>query len=121
MPACDIGARARSQSKRLTCHFNAVDCLGITLYANRLFRPDPVDAGRRFAPDRTGDPVAVTVGMLQGEALMNDASGLVTFRALRAQRLELYSLSRHHQIGDDVLREVLGELDPSEVKLGAVK
>ncbi len=49
---------------------------------------------------------------------MNDASGLVTFRALR---LELYSLSRHHQIGDDVLREVLGELDPSEVKLGAVK
>jgi CPA1 family monovalent cation:H+ antiporter len=29
-------------------------------------------------------------------------------KALRAQRLELYSLSRHHQIGDDVLREVLG-------------
>ncbi|MCK8668320.1 Na+/H+ antiporter [Pseudomonas azerbaijanoccidens] len=42
-------------------------------------------------------------------------------KALRAQRLELYSLSRHHQIGDDVLREVLGELDLSEAKLGAVK
>jgi len=42
-------------------------------------------------------------------------------KALRAQRLELYSLSRHHQIGDDVLREVLGELDLSEAKLGAVR
>lgn len=31
--------------------------------------------------------------------------------ALRAQRLELYSLlSRHHQRGDDVLREVPDEL-----------
>jgi Na+/H+ antiporter len=42
-------------------------------------------------------------------------------KALRAQRLELYSLSRHHQIGDDVLREVLGELDLSEANLGPVK
>lgn len=42
-------------------------------------------------------------------------------KALRAQRLELYSLSRHQQIGDDVLREVLGELDLSEAKLGQVK
>jgi CPA1 family monovalent cation:H+ antiporter len=42
-------------------------------------------------------------------------------KALRAQRLELYSLSRHQQIGDDVLREVLGELDLSEANLGAVK
>lgn len=42
-------------------------------------------------------------------------------KTLRAQRLELYSLSRHHQIGDDVLREVLGELDLSEAKLGQVK
>ena len=42
-------------------------------------------------------------------------------KALRAQRLELYSLSRHHQIGDDVLREVLGELDLSEAKLGQVR
>lgn len=41
--------------------------------------------------------------------------------ALRAQRLELYSLRRHHQIGDDVLREVLGELDLSEANLGSVK
>ena len=42
-------------------------------------------------------------------------------KALRAQRLELYSLSRQHEIGDDVLREVLGELDLSEAKLGSVK
>lgn len=42
-------------------------------------------------------------------------------RALRAQRLELYSLSRHHQIGDDVLREVLADLDMSEANLGTVK
>ncbi|MGY2338428.1 Na+/H+ antiporter [Pseudomonas sp. SDO5532_S415] len=42
-------------------------------------------------------------------------------KALRAQRLELYSLSRQHQVGDDVLREVLGELDLSEAKLGQVK
>lgn len=42
-------------------------------------------------------------------------------KALRAQRLELYSLSRQHQIGDDVLREVLAELDLSEAKLGQVK
>ncbi|WP_338526040.1 Na+/H+ antiporter [Pseudomonas batumici] len=41
--------------------------------------------------------------------------------ALRAQRLELYRLSRQHQIGDDVLREVLAELDLSEANLGAVK
>lgn len=41
--------------------------------------------------------------------------------ALRAQRLELYSLRRHHQIGDDVLREVLGELDLSEANLGQRK
>ncbi|HWH89342.1 MAG TPA: Na+/H+ antiporter [Pseudomonas sp.] len=42
-------------------------------------------------------------------------------KALRAQRLELYRLSRQHQIGDDVLREVLGELDLSEANLGQVK
>ena len=41
--------------------------------------------------------------------------------ALRAQRLELYRLSRHHQIGDDVLREVLADLDLSEANLGPVK
>lgn len=42
-------------------------------------------------------------------------------KALRAQRLELYSLSRHHQIGDDVLREVLADLDMSEANLGQMK
>ena len=41
--------------------------------------------------------------------------------ALRAQRLELYRLSRHHQIGDDVLREVLADLDLSEANLGPMK
>ncbi|MFJ2538776.1 MULTISPECIES: Na+/H+ antiporter [unclassified Pseudomonas] len=42
-------------------------------------------------------------------------------KALRAQRLELYSLSRHHRIGDDVLREVLADLDLSEANLGKIK
>ncbi|MFJ4194969.1 Na+/H+ antiporter [Pseudomonas sp. NPDC089534] len=42
-------------------------------------------------------------------------------KALRAQRLALYGLSRHHQIGDDVLREVLADLDLSEANLGQVK
>lgn len=42
-------------------------------------------------------------------------------RALRAQRLELYKLHRHHQVGDDVVRQVLEELDLSEANLGQVK
>ncbi len=42
-------------------------------------------------------------------------------KALRAQRLELYSLRLHHQIGDEALREVLGELDLTEANLGQVK
>jgi CPA1 family monovalent cation:H+ antiporter len=42
-------------------------------------------------------------------------------KALRAQRLELYSLRRHHEIGDDALREILKDLDMSEANLGAVK
>jgi Na+/H+ antiporter len=42
-------------------------------------------------------------------------------RALRAQRLELYSLQRQHRIGDDVLRKVLAELDLSEAQLGSGK
>ncbi|MEG1041298.1 MAG: Na+/H+ antiporter [Pseudomonas sp.] len=42
-------------------------------------------------------------------------------RALRAQRLELYKLHRHHQVGDDVVRQVLEELDLSEANLGKVK
>ncbi|MEQ7917798.1 Na+/H+ antiporter [Xanthomonas sp. WHRI 1810A] len=41
--------------------------------------------------------------------------------ALRAQRLELYRLHRHHQIGDDVLRQVLAELDLNEANLGIVR
>jgi len=42
-------------------------------------------------------------------------------RALRAQRLELYNLHRQHLVGDEVVRQVLGELDMSEANLGSVK
>ncbi|KVV02226.1 MULTISPECIES: Na+/H+ antiporter [Pseudomonas] len=42
-------------------------------------------------------------------------------KALRAQRLELYSMRRHHEIGDDVLSEILKDLDMSEANLGQVK
>jgi len=52
---------------------------------------------------------------------MDQLERRLRLKALRAQRLELYRLSRHHQIGDDVLREVLGELDLSEANLGVVK
>ncbi|MBK5560453.1 Na+/H+ antiporter, partial [Pseudomonas sp. TH05] len=52
---------------------------------------------------------------------MDQLERRLRLKALRAQRLELYRLSRHHQIGDDVLREVLGELDLSEANLGPVK
>lgn len=38
-------------------------------------------------------------------------------RALRAQRLELYSLRRHRTIGDDTLRKVLDELDMQEASI----
>jgi CPA1 family monovalent cation:H+ antiporter len=38
--------------------------------------------------------------------------------ALRAQRLDLYSLRRRHLAGDDVVRKVLAELDISEANLG---
>ncbi len=41
--------------------------------------------------------------------------------ALRAQRLELYKLHRQHQIGDDVLRQILAQLDLNEANLGMVK
>ena len=37
--------------------------------------------------------------------------------AIRAQRLELYSLHRRHLVGDDVVRKVLAELDTSEANL----
>jgi CPA1 family monovalent cation:H+ antiporter len=52
---------------------------------------------------------------------MDQLERRLRLRALRAQRLELYSLRRHHRIGDDVLRQVLGELDLSEANLGPVK
>ncbi|QXI37412.1 Na+/H+ antiporter [Pseudomonas xantholysinigenes] len=42
-------------------------------------------------------------------------------RALRAQRLELYELHRQHLVGDEVVRQVLGELDMSEANLGQVR
>lgn len=42
-------------------------------------------------------------------------------RALRAQRLELYELHRQHRVGDEVVRQVLGELDMSEANLGQVR
>ncbi len=52
---------------------------------------------------------------------MDQLERKLRLKALRAQRLELYSLSRHHQIGDDVLREVLAELDMSEANLGTMR
>ncbi|MNJ81733.1 hypothetical protein D3C77_806790 [compost metagenome] len=52
---------------------------------------------------------------------MDQLERRLRLRALRAQRLELYKLHRHHQVGDDVVRQVLGELDMSEANLGAVR
>ncbi|WP_095154101.1 Na+/H+ antiporter [Pseudomonas sp. Irchel 3E13] len=52
---------------------------------------------------------------------MDQLERRLRLRALRAQRLELYRLHRHHEIGDDVVRRVLGELDLSEANLGQVK
>ncbi|MEN4948188.1 Na+/H+ antiporter [Pseudomonas proteolytica] len=52
---------------------------------------------------------------------MDQLERKLRLKALRTQRLELYSLSRHHQIGDDVLREVLADLDMSEANLGTQK
>lgn len=42
-------------------------------------------------------------------------------QALRAQRLELYELHRQHLVGDEVVRQVLGELDLSEAHLGQTR
>lgn len=188
--ACDIGAKVSAQSKRLIWHFNAVDHPGTLRYANRLYRRDHVNAGRRFTPDRTGDPTAVAAGIdrrrcvarlagtIDAQAagrgrLMSDTWGLVTFKfALVAAVTGVFSLAsasmgiagvclqlclgslfkvgarplqmdllqrrlrfesamgaaagvvqlqRHHRIGDDVLREMLGKLDLSEADLGVVK
>jgi hypothetical protein len=47
--------------------------------------------GGNSQPHRTDDPAAVAAGT-----------------DLWGQWLEWHSLGRHHQIGDDVLREVLG-------------
>ena len=52
---------------------------------------------------------------------MDDLEGRLRLKALRAQRLELYSLRRHHEIGDEVLSEILRDLDLSEANLGTVK
>ena len=52
---------------------------------------------------------------------MDELEGRLRLKALRAQRLELYSLRRHHEIGDDVLGEILRDLDLSEANLGTVK
>ncbi|WP_213876920.1 Na+/H+ antiporter [Pseudomonas sp. dw_358] len=51
---------------------------------------------------------------------MDQLERRLRLRALRAQRRELYSLQRHHRVGDDVVREVLAELDLSEAQLGKV-
>ena len=52
---------------------------------------------------------------------MDQLERRLRLKALRAQRLELYSLSRQHAVGDDVLREVLADLDLSEANLGKEK
>ena len=52
---------------------------------------------------------------------MDQLESRLRLKALRAQRLELYSLRRHREIGDDALSEILKDLDLSEANLGAVK
>ncbi|MHB9798822.1 Na+/H+ antiporter [Pseudomonas sp. MT3] len=42
------------------------------------------------------------------------ADQALRIKALRAQRLELYRMRREHEIDDETLREVLGELDTQE-------
>lgn len=49
---------------------------------------------------------------------MDQLESRLRLKALRAQRLELYSLRRHHEIGDDALSEILKDLDLSEANLG---
>ena len=65
--------------------------------------------------------IAVAVAAQALALQMDQLERKLRLKALRAQRLELYSLSRHHQIGDDVLREVLADLDMSEANLGTQK
>jgi CPA1 family monovalent cation:H+ antiporter len=52
---------------------------------------------------------------------MDQLEKRMRINALRAQRLELYRLHRQHQVGDDVLRQILAELDLNEANLGVVK
>ncbi len=52
---------------------------------------------------------------------MDQLEKRMRINALRAQRLELYNLHRRHQIGDDVLRVILAELDLNEANLGIVR
>ncbi|MCF1489648.1 Na+/H+ antiporter [Mitsuaria sp. RG] len=52
---------------------------------------------------------------------MDQLERRLRLRALRAQRLELYELHRQHLVGDEVVRQVLGELDLSEANLGQVR
>lgn len=52
---------------------------------------------------------------------MDELEGRLRLKALRAQRLELYTLRRHREIGDQVLGEILRDLDLSEANLGAEK
>ena len=76
-----------------------------------------------------------TIQALQAEELAEAVNPLDAAQAARASkmdllerrlhlkvlRLKLYMLSHHHQIGDDVLREVLGKLNLSEANLRQVK
>lgn len=56
---------------------------------------------------------------IQARGEQNDKlEKMLRLRALRAQRLELYSLRRHREIGDDTVRKVLDELDLQEASLG---
>ena len=52
---------------------------------------------------------------------MDQLESRLRIKALKAQRLELYTLRRHHEIGDEVLSEILRDLDLSEANLGTVK
>ena len=58
----------------------------------------------------------------QAQALkMHQLEKRLRLAALRAQRRKLYELRRHRQIGDDVVRQLLGELDMNEANLGVHK
>ena len=82
---------------------------------------------RRIRLDRMvalRDRVQMAEVIAEAQALasqMDQLESRLRLKALRAQRLELYSLRRHHEIGDDVLSEVLRDLDLSEANLGTVK